>query len=40
MLTERKLAVSDKISLRVATEHGVNFIEFCDAVVECGFKIG
>ena len=37
ILAERKFAVPGKITFRITAEHGVNFIEFCDAVVECGF---
>lgn len=33
----RNFAVPGKITFRITAEHGVNFIEFCDAVVECGF---
>ena len=36
ILAERKFAVPGKITFRITAEHGVNFIEFCDAVVECG----
>ena len=37
ILAERKFAVPGKITFRITAEHGVDFIEFCDAVVECGF---
>ena len=37
ILAERKFAVPSKITFRITAEHGVNFIEFCDAVVECRF---